>query len=172
MRRIPRSLALFSTMFPGVVSIGLCPAQTSQTSLRGTVHDPGGAVVYGATVSIENAKIGFTQSRISGDRGAYAFEEMPPGRYTVESSANGFARQRFAMQLLVSQPSTLKIPLGVAGFTTTVEAFADALSFKTSADLKNPLSQLSDGFFGEAQQFPCIGRDDWTRVLVENKSLS
>jgi hypothetical protein len=108
------------------------PAQTAQTSLRGTVHDPNAALIPGAIVTIKNADTGFTTSRTADEHGAYFLDQLPPGTYSIESTANGFAKERYSLELLVNQPATLDITLAVGGSSTTVEVNAQSLSYNSS----------------------------------------
>ena len=63
----------------------------SATSLHGTVFDTKGAVITGATVTLENGSIGYTRSTKTDHQGVYQFLQVPPATYTVNISASGFA---------------------------------------------------------------------------------
>ncbi|PMU31462.1 hypothetical protein C1Y12_29495, partial [Pseudomonas sp. FW305-47B] len=57
-------------------------SQTISTAqLSGTVHDPSGAVVPGASVTIADASKGFSRSATSDGEGNYQFLLLPPGTY-------------------------------------------------------------------------------------------
>jgi len=97
-------------------------AQTATTSLRGTVFDPKGAVVSGATVSIANPASGFTRSTKADGEGAYQFLELPPATYEVTVNATGFAPLKQAgVQLFVATPATVNFTMQVTGGTVTVD---------------------------------------------------
>jgi Carboxypeptidase regulatory-like domain len=72
------------------LAIPLCAQQTTG-DIRGIVHDPSGAVVSGATVSIfnidQNTKV---RSVTTGADGTYVAPTLPVGRYKVVVSASGF----------------------------------------------------------------------------------
>jgi Carboxypeptidase regulatory-like domain len=73
-------------------SVGL--AYTSQSassagSISGTVTDPSGAVVPGATVTISSAH--FAETVSTDDIGRYATSSLVPEHYTVRIHANGFS---------------------------------------------------------------------------------
>src|ERR1700733_1573532 len=61
----------------------LLTTQTATTSLRGTVYDPKGAVVSGATITIADPSTGFTRRATSDSQGSYQFLELPPATYDV-----------------------------------------------------------------------------------------
>jgi hypothetical protein len=65
-------------------------AQTSKGFVVGTVVDPNGAVVAGATVRIINTATGTTRETISQSDGSFRLEAVDPGTYRAEISATGF----------------------------------------------------------------------------------
>jgi hypothetical protein len=62
--------------------------------VAGTVKDPSGASVPGATVVLLNIDKGVQQSTTSDDQGAYAFPAVPVGHYDLEIRKAGFADER------------------------------------------------------------------------------
>jgi len=66
-------------------------AQTSATgALTGTVTDPSGAVIAGATITATNVGTGQSRTVASDASGTYKFSLLPPGNYDVKFSAQGF----------------------------------------------------------------------------------
>jgi len=96
--------------------------QTATSSLHGTISDPKGAVVSGATVTITNPATGFRRSTKSDSQGSYQFIEMPPAKYDllVESAGFGPMKQN-GIELLVASPATLNITMEVSGGIVTVD---------------------------------------------------
>src|SRR5258708_35084808 len=68
--------------------------QSATTSLRGTVSDPKGAVVSGATVTITNPATGFNRSTKSDNQGSYQFLELPPAKYDLVVDSPGFGTMK------------------------------------------------------------------------------
>jgi hypothetical protein len=62
----------------------------STGTLRGTVTDPSGAVVVGATVAVVTPD-GKTLPATTGKNGVYELKNLQPGKYTVTANAQGFA---------------------------------------------------------------------------------
>ena len=60
-------------------------AQTG--GISGTVRDPSGAAIPKATVSLMNEDTNARQTQTTGGAGAYAFPQVQPGRYRLESEA-------------------------------------------------------------------------------------
>jgi Carboxypeptidase regulatory-like domain len=97
-------------------------AQTSTTSLHGTVYDAKGAVVSGATLTITNPATGFSRATKSDSQGSYQFLELPPAKYELAVDASGFATMKQSgVELQVASPATLNITMQVTGGTITVE---------------------------------------------------
>src|SRR5229473_2262908 len=58
-------------------------SQTTSGSIQGTVTDPSGAAVAGATVTGRNLDTGLTITTVTTDAGLYSLANLPPGRYSV-----------------------------------------------------------------------------------------
>ncbi len=59
-------------------------------TIQGTVLDPTGAVIPGASVTATNPQNGTTITRTSTDAGFYVLSPLPPAEYTVTVTAKGF----------------------------------------------------------------------------------
>src|SRR5215472_8498263 len=62
------------------------PAMAQTASLKGQVTDESGAVVPGATVTL-NGPSGFSKAAVSGNDGSYSFAGLPLGAFTIRASA-------------------------------------------------------------------------------------
>ena len=75
----------------------LLPAGAQSTvatgSIQGTVTDPNGAVVPGATITITNKATGQSSKFTSSSSGTYASGALIPGEYEVHIEAKGFQTQ-------------------------------------------------------------------------------
>src|SRR5437762_9246296 len=65
-------------------------AQTFRGTILGTVTDPQGAVVAGATVNVRNVNTGLERSTQTSGDGSYSIPELPIGTYNVTVSQQGF----------------------------------------------------------------------------------
>src|SRR5437762_10667614 len=84
----------------------LMPAQSATTgALRGTVLDPAGAVVPGATVTLVNPATGQTETTMTDTKGLYGCSLLSPGAYDVDFLMPGFKRSR-AMSVVVNVSET------------------------------------------------------------------
>jgi hypothetical protein len=105
----------------GILSLAaLCAHAQNAGSVSGTVSDPTGAVVPGATVNLSNASSGLDRSTMTDDQGHFAFTNIPFNPYKVTVTANGFEvlNKDFEIRSLVG--ITLKLTLQISGATQTV----------------------------------------------------
>jgi hypothetical protein len=81
-------LVCFATLFL-CVSVSLAQSGTTG-ALTGTVTDPSGAVISGATVTATNIGTGQARTETTDVAGSYKFSLLPPGNYKVSFTAAGF----------------------------------------------------------------------------------
>ncbi len=103
--------------------------------LNGTVHDPTGAVIPGATITIADASKGFSRSTTSDGEGNYQLLLLPPGTYTVTATAAGFAKLTESnVVLTVGEQAELPLTLAISGSETiNVNAGADIIETQRSS---------------------------------------
>ena len=138
-----------------VIGISLVCGQTATSSLRGTVTDPGQAVVAGASVTLSNSSAGFLQSTKTDDRGVYQFLQVPPGAYTLTVTQPGFAdAKQENLRLPVNVPVTSNIALRIKGETSVVEVAGTNVQVNTDdATLGNAIGT------SQIAALPFEGRD-------------
>ncbi len=93
-------------------------AQTSTTGeVTGVVTDPNGAVVPNVTVTLSGSNLIRSQTGTTDSQGRFRFNAVPPGRYTVETTAaTGFAAQRQEnIEVNLSRSTSVSITLTAAG---------------------------------------------------------
>jgi len=130
-------------------------AQTATSSLRGTITDPKGAVIQGATVTLSNPATGYSRTTKSGGDGAYQFLEVPPATYVLTVASPGFATVKHdQVALQVSQPETLNVAMEVRGSTEIVEV-------TSAAPMVNTTDASQGSVFNSIQltSLPSEGRD-------------
>src|SRR5215467_13546703 len=102
-------------------------SQTSSTALSGTVYDPSGAVVGGASVTAMNDATGVTFKQTTNESGLYSFPSIAVGTYTVTVEIAGFkTARRTGITLNVATPAVqnITLELGQSRDAVTVEAAA------------------------------------------------
>ncbi len=114
-------------------ALGLAPpsvaAQTAATGIiTGTVTDPLGSIVPGATVTVHNTDTGIEHKLTTNDAGIYVAAFLQPGDYEVKASKEGFALvEHTALALLVGQTLTVDFALPLKTTETTVTVTGQAL---------------------------------------------
>lgn len=106
----------------------LAQAQSSTADLSGTVVDPNGAVVAGATVTAANAATGFTRTATSAGDGTYQLIGLPPGEYVVTTEAATFKKAVVSnLRLTVGQAAVLNISMEIGAADAVVNVSPDSL---------------------------------------------
>src|SRR4051812_21331568 len=93
--------------------------------VTGTVTDPSGAVVPGATVTLKNNDNGSTQTVTTNNAGTYRFALLKPGRYTITVNQAGFAATNTGAFVAVGQVTRADVKLNVNQSNQTVEVTAE-----------------------------------------------
>src|SRR4051794_29934923 len=92
--------------------------------IQGTVTDPSGAVIAGATVSAANLATGVKTDRKTTDAGFFVLSVLPAGEYDVTVKATGFqslTRARVVVDALAIIGLDLKLQIGTSNQSVTVE---------------------------------------------------
>src|SRR5689334_8106992 len=110
-------------------------AQTASGSVIGIVHDVSQAVVPGARVVATNVDTNFTKETKSADPGGeYRLLVLPPGRYRITVTAEGF--QQFTLtdiSLKVNDQLRLDATLTVGSLQQQVSIEANAVQVQTES---------------------------------------
>ncbi|HYG97684.1 MAG TPA: carboxypeptidase regulatory-like domain-containing protein [Terriglobales bacterium] len=137
-------------------------AQTETGQITGTVTDPSGAAVTGATVTVRSLDRAFNRTSTTGPSGGYTITNLQPGRYEVSIAAPGFANFARQVQVTVGSRNTIDAPLGVAAAGTTVEVVAAGGVEVNTQDQQ--LSQVVSGT--QITQLPTITRNPYDLVQI------
>ena len=143
-------------------------AQTVTGTVTGTVTDPSGAVIPGASVSAHNLDTGVDSSATTDSAGLYRIGYLPIGRYQISATATGFATATvppFALEAL--QTATFHLKLSTGGVSTTVSV-SDATPILNTND-----PTLGSTFTANTiQNFPLNGLDFSALTLYVPGSVS
>jgi hypothetical protein len=136
------------------VSVVTLLAQTSFTSVRGTIADNSGAMIPNAQVSLKNTATNAELTGSTDSAGLFQFPQVTPGTYTITVTSSGFAPSTKQAQLLVNQPATVNFQLGVQASATVVNVSAEAQT------LNNIDATIGNAFNNETiQALPSEGRN-------------
>jgi hypothetical protein len=101
--------------------------------ISGTVKDPTGALVAGATVVAENLDTGVTRTVQTDASGAYSFIDLLVGRYRLEISHPGFQNYQLK-DIVVNTNDALRfdIPLAIGSVEQTVDVASSVVQVETT----------------------------------------
>src|SRR5437867_2914135 len=103
-------------------------AQTFRGTILGTVTDPQGAVVAGATVNVRNVNTGLERSTATSVDGSYSVPELPIGTYSVTATQSGFQTSVTKNVVVdVAAPRRVDATLKAGQVSTTVEVSGEEL---------------------------------------------
>src|ERR1700716_1697474 len=131
-------------------------AQTFRGAINGTVTDPSGAVVSGATVKATNSGTAVAVTTVTTNDGQFSFQDLPLGTYKIEVSSAGFrptAIDNVAVTAGSAYTLPVKLSAGSAG-TTVVEVSAAALTLDTTTATQDNIIPTE-----QVQNVPMNGRD-------------
>ena len=97
-------------------------AQGETTSaIVGSVTDPAGMAIPGATVTVISGENGMTRSVKTDDAGRFSFPQLKPGIYAVKAEADRFtAQQNNAVAAGLGQKQTVDFKLNIASASESV----------------------------------------------------
>jgi hypothetical protein len=129
-----------------VIALVMAPSLIGQSlvsgDLTGTVTDPTGAVVSGATVTLKSDATGATRTATTDGSGAYRFSLIQPGSYTVSANAQGFSNAQATTTVSAGQATVADVKMAVGNNTQTVEVTSAApLVQADNADLSTNFNQ-------------------------------
>src|SRR5579862_3704361 len=107
-------------------------AQEVTASITGTVTDPSGAAVPGATVTATSQERGVSFSAVTNDSGLYRITQLPVGTYTLKIEKGGFAAASYpAFVLTLNQVARIDVAMKVGQASETVEVTGAAPVMET-----------------------------------------
>ena len=127
-------------------------------SLAGSVVDSTGAAIPNATVVLTNLDNQQTQTKTTGGSGAYRFNELAPGPYSLAVDAKGFQHQSFdSITLAAETPRDIDVKLqpGQASQSVTVNASDTPLLQTGDASIGTTIDSAS------IQRLPTSGSDPY-----------
>jgi hypothetical protein len=128
-RLVPAGILVF---FISVMAVHSAEGQVLYGSLIGTVADPSGSVVPGASVLLTEKQTGSTKETTSDGGGRYSFVNVLPGQYDLKFSAKGF--KTFVKTAIDVTPSSIgrqDVALDVGQMTDTITVEGAAAELQT-----------------------------------------
>src|SRR5687768_4276075 len=95
-------------------------AQTTTSTIEGTITDPNGAVIAGATVRASGTTLAAERTATTDADGFYRLAALPAGTYTVTVTQTGFTTSTSNIELTINRVATFNVQLQVGSGTTEV----------------------------------------------------
>ncbi|HEY3626560.1 MAG TPA: carboxypeptidase regulatory-like domain-containing protein [Terracidiphilus sp.] len=136
------------------------PAQVETGQLAGTVMDPSGAVIPGATVAVRNTGTNAVRSTFSSNDGTYRLPGLEPATYEVTVQSAAFQPYTAKVQITVGGHLTLDARLSVSGAAAQVEVIGEGGSQVNTQtqDLSQVISEE------QIAQLPTLSRNPYDFV--------
>lgn len=119
--------------------------QSRAGTIFGTVTDPSGAVVPGASITATEQNTTGTRETTTDSAGRFSFPLLPVGRYTVKVSLAGFREAEakdIELEIQDNRELNVKLALAAVEETTTVTAQAEVVEIeRTTASLGQVIHQ-------------------------------
>ncbi|HEY4356533.1 MAG TPA: carboxypeptidase regulatory-like domain-containing protein [Acidobacteriaceae bacterium] len=116
------------------VSLSMAMGQATSTnggSIQGTITDPSGAAIPGATIVISNPATGYTHSLTTDSAGFYSLGPLVPGNYSVMVTAANFQRINVSTVVRTGTATSGNEKLAVGNSSETIEVNAAAVQVNT-----------------------------------------
>ena len=136
-------------------------AQVDRAVLEGTVSDPSGAIIPGASVLSLAVETGIKEEQHTNSKGYYRFPGLAVGRYTVTVSDVGFKTHVVEDVILrVGETRTLDVKLEVGTIAEKIDVVATAAPVeRSSAEASTVISS------NDIANLPTNGRD-WANLTL------
>jgi len=133
-------------------------AQVQTGSIVGAVSDSSGAVLPGVMVSVAGERlIGGVQTFTTDASGAYRFDRLPPGDYTLKFELQGFKTvERAGIRLSAAFVATVNAKLEVGSVSETITVTGESPTVDTKSNLQQTVMSQ------EILEGVPTGRDPWS----------
>ena len=136
-------MRILSCLISAFLAVATATAQVGGSgTIQGTVTDPSGAVLAGASVVATNVETGVQTSRKTTDAGFFVLSPLQPGEYTVTIKAEGFQT--------LTQKSLEVVALGTIGLNPKMQLGASTTSVTVEA--APPLLHTDDATLGATME--------------------
>lgn len=160
-QRAPRRTAR-TAFFCGLLLIFqavVWPATTG--SISGTLTDPSGAVIPGATVIVTNVAQGVMNKTTTDDKGVYTFPSLPVGTYDLKVEQPGF-KPKSRSGLVIDIDSALQIDLTVE----MAERIEEVTVLEHEVQVETASSQMGEVVTGRAMTAVALNGRSFTDLLA------
>ncbi len=150
-----------------LMACAIATAQESRATLTGTVTDPTGAAIPGATVVAKHTGTNVETKTTTNEAGLYVLPFLNTGDYTVTASQTGFKTGiKQEVQLTISERRQLDFQLEVGGTSEQVTVSASAELLDTASANRGTLIDAQ-----KIADLPLLGKNTYTLAYHANGVL-
>ena len=130
MKRLLRALVVLAALCRAGIA-----AQEQRGSIEGIVRDSSGGVLPGVTIEARSPSMAGVQTTVTDPNGLYRFPALPPGRYDVNATLQGFQPAKSSdVRLELGQILKIDLSLEVGGLTESVQRHRRAAAHRRQAE--------------------------------------
>jgi Carboxypeptidase regulatory-like domain len=160
--RIVKSAGLLLLAF-SLVGGSFAFGQQATATIGGTVKDPLGALVAGATVTLTNSGTGISRETKVGSDGTYLFTLVPIGTYSISVEATGFRKfVQNGIVLNINQNAKQDVALQLGAATQVVEVSGNVSQVDTVSATLGDVETSQ-----RINSLPLVGRDTLQLGLLQ-----
>ncbi len=109
------------------------PAQSATGQISGTVFDPSGALIPGASIKVTSVGTGVTREAAAGVNGTFVVPSLPAGMYIVQVEMPGFRTYVVQnVEVTVGADYSLRVVMETGSVDSTITVTASAVQVQTS----------------------------------------
>ena len=154
-----RTHHIFRTLLCALMVLAAATAAHAQfrAGVQGTVTDPNGSVIAGATVTLTSKETGRVQEAKTSDAGFYRISGLAPGLYTLTVEQAGFSKTSTEITVNAEDVQGIDLVLTTGAISETVTVTGDAgPGLETeNADISKAITSQ------EVRELPQFGRDPY-----------
>ena len=146
-----RLLIVFAALIVALLPASV-HAQPDAGTIAGIVRDSSGGAVPGASVKVVNEGTGAEVAAVTDDRGGYRATPLPPGRYRVEASLDGFETAVRQVTLAVGQETAVDFEISPSRLAESVVVTARRTE-EAAQEVPIPVSVIRGDLVADAGAF-------------------
>jgi hypothetical protein len=159
---IRKGLIVVGTLLALVCSSSTPAWAQFSSAIEGTVTDPSGAVVPGATVTCSNEETGVVHTAVTTEAGYYRLPALGTGLYTVRVALTGFKTAvQEHIRLQAAEVKTINLTMAVGGTEEEISVTGEAPLIETAQGRVSGLIEER-----QVKELPLIGRNFYNLVVL------